>query len=92
VSFYREMLLPHLVHMSMRQETFDPYRGRVVSAASGRVLEIGVGSGLNLPFSPPGLPQGSHQLILNDRLTWSSARHQHSRSPRVEGTSRSGQS
>jgi ubiquinone/menaquinone biosynthesis C-methylase UbiE len=36
--------------MSMQQETFEPYRRRVVTQASGRVLEIGVGSGLNLPF------------------------------------------
>jgi len=50
MSFYGERVLPHLVHMSMRQATFDPYRRRVVNAASGRVLEIGVGSGLNLPL------------------------------------------
>jgi Methylase involved in ubiquinone/menaquinone biosynthesis len=50
MSFYGERVLPHLVHMSMRQTTFDPYRRRVVSAATGRVLEIGVGSGLNLPL------------------------------------------
>ncbi len=50
MSFYQERVLPHLVHMSMRQATFEPYRQRVVTAASGRVLEIGVGSGLNLPL------------------------------------------
>jgi ubiquinone/menaquinone biosynthesis C-methylase UbiE len=50
MSLYGEHVLPRLVHMSMRQETFEPYRRRVVTQASGRVLEIGVGSGLNLPF------------------------------------------
>ena len=50
MSFYKERVLPRLVHMSMRQESFDPYRRRVVTHASGRVLEIGVGSGLNLPL------------------------------------------
>jgi ubiquinone/menaquinone biosynthesis C-methylase UbiE len=50
VSFYKERVLPHLVHLSMRQDTFAAYRGRVVPAARGRVLELGIGSGLNLCF------------------------------------------
>lgn len=50
MSFYRNRILPYLVHASMRQETFTPYRQRVAAAAQGRVLELGVGSGLNLPL------------------------------------------
>src|SRR5687768_9547903 len=50
MSFYRERVLPHLIQMSMNQAHFEPYRRRVTSAARGRVLEIGVGSGLNLPL------------------------------------------
>lgn len=50
MSFYQDRILPFLVHMSMRQEPFAAYRRRVVPVAEGRVLEIGVGSGLNLPF------------------------------------------
>jgi ubiquinone/menaquinone biosynthesis C-methylase UbiE len=49
MSFYNERVLPRIVHLSMRQATFEPYRRRVVAHAGGRVLEIGVGSGLNLP-------------------------------------------
>jgi ubiquinone/menaquinone biosynthesis C-methylase UbiE len=48
--FYRERIVPWLVHLSMRQGRLVPYRSRIVPAATGRVLEIGVGSGLNFPL------------------------------------------
>jgi ubiquinone/menaquinone biosynthesis C-methylase UbiE len=48
MGFYQERVLPYLVHWSMRQDTFSAYRRRLVPAAQGRVLEVGVGSGLNL--------------------------------------------
>jgi len=50
MGYYEDHILPRLVHLSMRQDRFLAYRRRVVSAARGRVLEIGVGSGLNLPL------------------------------------------
>lgn len=50
VGFYRNAILPRLCDLAMRNAVLQPYRERVVSAARGRVLEIGAGSGLNLPL------------------------------------------
>jgi len=50
MSFYQEQIVPLLISLAMRQKNLAAYRRRVVPAAEGRVLEIGVGSGLNLPL------------------------------------------
>lgn len=50
MGFYRDIVLPRLCDLAMRNRRLAPYRQRTVAAAEGRVLEIGVGSGLNLPF------------------------------------------
>jgi ubiquinone/menaquinone biosynthesis C-methylase UbiE len=52
MSFYEERVLPHVINLAMRNRHLLPYRKRALSAAAGRVLEIGVGSGLNLRFYP----------------------------------------
>lgn len=66
MGLYHDHVLPYLVHLAMRQGMFAEYRRRVVGGASGRVLEIGMGSGLNLPFYGP---TASHVVGLDPSRT-----------------------
>jgi len=50
MNFYQKWILPRLVDVAMRNKVATRYRSRIVPKACGTVLEIGVGSGLNLPF------------------------------------------
>ena len=53
MGFYNDIILPRLCDLAMRNKELLPFRKRVIGAAEGRVLEIGVGSGRNLPFYRP---------------------------------------
>ena len=55
MSFYNDRVLPRLLSLAMRNKDLEAYRRRLVPAAEGRVLEVGIGSGLNLPFYGPGV-------------------------------------
>lgn len=49
VGLYAEHVLPRILHFAMARRLFEEQRPRCVGAARGRVLEVGFGSGFNLP-------------------------------------------
>lgn len=50
MSLYSRLIFPRLLDFSMRYEELGKVRSSIIPDARGAVLEIGIGSGLNLPF------------------------------------------
>ncbi|MGB0921675.1 MAG: class I SAM-dependent methyltransferase [Alphaproteobacteria bacterium] len=50
MSFYEEKILPSVINVACGQKPVMQQRQKVVPSAQGRVLEVGIGSGLNLEF------------------------------------------
>ena len=52
MGFYRDQVLPRALDLSMRRGQFAQQRAQVTAGLDGEVLEIGFGTGLNIPFYP----------------------------------------
>jgi ubiquinone/menaquinone biosynthesis C-methylase UbiE len=52
MGFYEEQVVPRLTDVVMRRAELTPIRARVVASLAGDVLEVGFGSGLNVPHYP----------------------------------------
>jgi ubiquinone/menaquinone biosynthesis C-methylase UbiE len=55
MGLYERWIVPRLLDLAMRNGVLDHYRERTIETARGLVLEVGVGSGLNLPLYGPAV-------------------------------------
>lgn len=68
MSFYSTHILPKLTHWVCSQQSIESLRKKMVPLAGGKILEIGMGSGLNLPFYDPSKVKHLYGLEPSDTL------------------------
>jgi ubiquinone/menaquinone biosynthesis C-methylase UbiE len=67
---YATKIIPRLIRLVMKGGPFPELRAKALAPASGRVLEIGFGSGLNYPFYPSAVTSltALEPVLENERL------------------------
>jgi ubiquinone/menaquinone biosynthesis C-methylase UbiE len=75
MGFYDDRVLPHVINVVMNTKQTRAIRRRVCADLSGEVLEIGFGTGHNLPYLPPAVkrlhavePSGVGVKLARDRI------------------------
>ena len=60
---YERWILPRLLDLSMPNRLLDDYRQQAIRAARGLVLDVGVGSGLNLRFYSRAIDPSAESIL-----------------------------
>ncbi len=84
MGFYREHVLPRLVDRACGTGELRRWRKQVTAGLSGTVVEIGFGSGLNMPAYPPEVhlvyavePASTARRLAEDRIAASPVNVEH---------------
>jgi ubiquinone/menaquinone biosynthesis C-methylase UbiE len=67
-SLYERYVIPWMINCACGTSVIEKQRAKIVPRASGRVLELGMGSGLNLPFYDKGKVSELEAVEPSDRL------------------------
>ncbi|HEX5017179.1 MAG TPA: class I SAM-dependent methyltransferase [Actinomycetes bacterium] len=90
MSLYQEHVLPRIINVLCGVKLSQPLRAEACSGLSGRVLEIGFGSGLNVPHYPTDVTRVD--AIEPSDVAWHLARDRVEESPvEIERTGRDAQ-
>ena len=55
MGFYSNFIIPYCIDFAMSGNNLKSYRQQLLAEVSGEILELGFGTGLNLPFYPDGI-------------------------------------
>ena len=55
MGFYSANILPYLLDWSLSDPNLDVHRQEILAEVKGKILEIGFGTGLNLPYYPKNI-------------------------------------
>ena len=81
MGFYSNLVIPYCIEWAMSSSDLEQYRQQLLANVSGEILEIGFGTGLNLPYYPetvtkittvdpnPGMKKLARSRIANSRIT-----------------------
>lgn len=68
MKFYERHLLPYVIDMACGIKPVQRQRAKIVPRAAGRVLEIGIGTGRNVPFYDPNRVEALYGLDPADQM------------------------